>query len=317
MVGLDVVHDPLRGTAAGRAPTYLVVAAGAVPPAVAVLRFDPRAAGVLWRAAAGDGDPLCGLFALDAIRLRPGATAPSAGSRGDAAGGRLQFWLGGASAAGEATLVDCLVHWDSDDEERSEDNDSNEDDGSWWWDTSDDEEADEDAAVRSRHQSTATSVGFGSIFSLDWSPALDRLAAAIGTDVKVLGPAGGAFDEAEIARPLCVLATLATDHMLYCVKIHAPGRLLAAGGAGEAVFVWSLATGTLRHILRRDELRQCHLATRCIMACTWITGADSETKEKQKGEQEGESHLSIIAGGYDGTVTQWLIGTWSNADVIE
>ena len=75
-------------------------------------------------------------------------------------------------------------------------------------------------------------------------------------------------------------------------------------GAGEAVIVWSLETGTVQHCLRLNQPKSCNLATHCLMACAWITGEDNgEEEERGRG-----SHACIVSGGYDGKVTRWSLG---------
>jgi len=307
VVCLDVVdHMPRAGTDAS--PLHLAVAACDAPLAAALLRFRRAEAEVLWRATTGSA-PLRDLRSLDAVRMRPGAE-----HSGGAGGDPLRFWLGGSSASGEATLVHCHVCLESKRDDRpsvelDEENQSEDDGGSeasWWWDASEEEE--EEAAAHVTHESTATCLGFGILFGLDWSPALELLAAAVGTDVKLLEPpvaSGSAGDDAAPAPPPAVRATLTTDHTLYCVRIHAPSGLVAACGAGEAVVVWSLATGTCRHHLSLDAPRQCHLATRCLLSCAWIIGGDFEAEEEEK----GGSRLSLVSGGYDGNVTRWFVET--------
>ena len=243
------------------------------PSAIAVLHFRSVSVETLWKISNSNGldrsiDTIDALNVTKIVHFEEGKNA-------------FNIWCGGSNSANEA----LLVAWEFDsDLETSTIASTTDEDVAWWSDSSN-----SDCSYHCNDElyvpCVTTTLGFGSVYSIDDCSVLGLLAVAVGTDVIILEDIDN--NRGEI-KSLKKKKTLITNHTLYCVKILSKDLQVAACGAGESITIWSLVSGTMSMNIRLDAPKHCNLSTNCIMAL---------------GCPEVESRSSIISGGYDGNVT--------------
>jgi len=160
-------------------------------------------------------------------------------------------------------------------------------------------------------------LGYGAIYDMDYSAVVQRIAVAIGSDVLLLGEEekqATSYSSPQVCQSsapnkasLFEDKRLTTSDTIYSIKVF--GDYLAACGASESITIWSLPLGSVLVILHLRSPKYCNLATHCILALAWINCNHEEEKEGRSGGKSGSNEVSLISGGYDGNVSQWVFST--------
>lgn len=175
-------------------------------------------------------------------------------------------------------------------------------------------------------------LGSGSIYSMDRCLESGLLAATVGSDVILLETHNHKdSDEADAKMGKCppthdssyqIQQRLKTNgNTLYCVKVLSSSKQIATCGADESIFIWSWSHPSsssslpstsdfptyihLQHRIQLNSNQQCNLCTNCIMALDWFIDIEEDEDEDAGDGRRHRVVVSIVSGGYDGTVTRW------------